>query len=61
MSQCSDMGMPAALSEGHTGEHGGGKGEDLRLNIDSRPWLTTNDTPHRAAVSTQTLTIHVHT
>lgn len=25
VSQCSDMGMPAAPSEGHTGEHGGEK------------------------------------
>lgn len=52
VSQCSDMGMPAALSEGHTGEHRGGKGADLRLNIDSRPCLTLKDTAHSAALST---------
>lgn len=38
----------------------GGKGKDLRLNIDSRPWLTLKDTLHGAAVSTQTHIMHEH-
>lgn len=32
----------------------GGKGKDLRLNIDSRPWLTLKDTLHSAGRSFHT-------
>lgn len=45
----------ARVTQGSTG----GKGEDLTLNIDSRPWLTTKDTPHRAAVSTPIIHVHI--